>query len=187
MEDFNRCVNAVYSLQAKNGDVISDSLVRALVVAEDHRNDLHFGVDPLAIIRALKVRLVEGKRQGASTVEQQFVRVVTERFEKTPRRKLREQILAVMISSAFSKGELARSYLKVAYYGASLVGVRGVERLKFGSFPASDTAIIAYLKYPKISDPDGVVAANHLIRVKHINNLLSDKKFTSYLVGGGLV
>ncbi|WP_161492853.1 biosynthetic peptidoglycan transglycosylase [Pseudomonas putida] len=186
IDDYNKVVAVVRGLRGKGCELITVSLVRALVVGEDHRSALHYGVDPLAIVRAIKVRMVEGKRQGASTVEQQLVRVVTERFERTLRRKLREQILAVMLASTFSKNELARSYLKVAYYGVALIGVQGVERLRFGLTPASDAAIIAHLKYPRSLSADGDMAAKHSIRVSHINLLLTDRRFTCCLAEAGL-
>jgi len=182
IDDYNKCVGVVAGLRGKGCELVTDSLVRALVVGEDHRNALHYGVDPLAIVRAFKVRLIEGRRQGASTVEQQLVRVVTGRFEKTPRRKLREQIIAVMLNSDFDKGELARSYLKVAYYGCSFVGAKGIERLRSGERPASDAAIVAHLKYPRSSSCNDSMAVKHSVRVSHINRLLTDKKFT-YCLG----
>ena len=76
---------------------IDKRFIQVLILAEDRRNKLHRGVDTIAILRAIKVRLLENKYQGASTIEQQFIRVVTNRFEKTFYRKLREQILAILL------------------------------------------------------------------------------------------
>ncbi|MFV0931690.1 biosynthetic peptidoglycan transglycosylase [Pseudomonas jessenii] len=176
-----KCSTIVKEIQSKRVDEVTDSLIRALVVGEDHRNALHFGVDPIAILRSIKVRVFEGKRQGASTIEQQLVRTVTGRYEKTPRRKIREQILAVMLNSKFEKDDLACCYLTVAYYGASLVGVSGLRKLSSSNPHFTDEVIVAHLKYPRTSNPDGVVAKKHLSRVNHIRRLLEAKSTGLFL------
>ena len=51
---------------------VPNAFIQVLVVAEDRRNALHFGVDPIGMIRAA-ISLVTGKGlQGASTIEQQL-------------------------------------------------------------------------------------------------------------------
>lgn len=69
---------------------IDEKLVNVLIIAEDRRNTLHCGVDTIAIFRAIKVRIFKKVYQGASTIEQQFVRVVSNRYEKSFYRKFRE-------------------------------------------------------------------------------------------------
>ena len=59
---------------------IPGKFIQALVAAEDRRNAFHPGVDPIGIARAILARVGE-RRQGASTIEQQFVRVVTGHYE----------------------------------------------------------------------------------------------------------
>ncbi|WP_425298828.1 biosynthetic peptidoglycan transglycosylase [Pseudomonas duriflava] len=171
--DLEKCAEVVNHLQGEHKAEITGSLIHTLVVAEDHRNSLHFGVDPIAILRSIKVRILQGKRQGASTIEQQFVRTITARYEKTPRRKVREQILAVMLSSRFSKDDIASCYLKVAYYGVSLVGIKGVRVLRADSRESANEIIVAHLKYPRSSNPEGMMAKKHSIRVTHIKMLLA--------------
>src|SRR2546421_12250862 len=66
---------------------ISDRLVAALVVGEDKRFWSHFGIDLAAICRALYHIVVYRQLQGASTVEQQLVRTLTEYRKLSVRRK----------------------------------------------------------------------------------------------------
>ncbi|BAV73942.1 glycosyl transferase family protein [Pseudomonas chlororaphis subsp. aurantiaca] len=172
LKDFDYCIGVIKGLEFEYADEVTASLIRALVVAEDHRNLLHSGVDPIAIVRALKVRMLEGKRQGASTIEQQLVRTLTKRYERTPRRKVREQILAVMICGEFTKRELAASYLKVAYYGAALKGGDGVRKLRKDNCEWSDEVIVAHLKYPRSSRYADSMSIKHRNRVEHIRFLL---------------
>lgn len=168
-----RCKFLIDRALSRKDFEISDALIKTLVVAEDHRNALHYGVDPFAILRAFKVRLFEGRRQGASTIEQQLVRTLTGRYEKTPRRKIREQILAVMVASYFTKKQLSRCYLLVAYYGVGLVGVVGLKKLVELNCGCANEAIIAHLKYPRAIVYDGELAARHASRIEHIKLLLA--------------
>ena len=136
-------------------DLIPKPLMCALVVAEDKRNAFHPGIDMIGIARAVWVRLKTGKLQGASTIEQQFVRVVSNRYEVTYFRKMREQILAVEVSRRRRKLHIGSAYLAVAYYGYGLIGRAGLRK-----FCGSDLEIcssmaiceaIARLKYPEPS------------------------------------
>ena len=148
-EDTRKCIAIVDSSINK----IPLPFILSLVAAEDHRNALHKGIDPIAIIRAVYVRLRSGDVQGASTIEQQFVRVATNRFERTVSRKLREQILAIAVSRRRSKFQIASAYLSIAFYGSGCIGDRGLKsRCGNNLFSAKENDIlgmIARLKYPE--------------------------------------
>ncbi len=171
--DYNKCCATINLMRGCHDDDITESLIKTLIIAEDHRNALHFGVDPIAILRSIKVRLLQRKRQGASTVEQQLVRTITARYEKTPRRKIREQVLAVMLNSVFDKHELASCYLKIAYYGVSLSGYKGIERIKRMEQGDTDVIIVSHLKYPRTNNTKGLMANKHSMRVRHVCKLMS--------------
>ena len=122
------------------------SLSKILIFAEDHRNQYHYGVDFIGIARTLKVRIFTGKSQGTSTIEQQFVRAITQRKERNIRRKIREQLLAVFIRMNFSRDDINFSYLCNAYYGEGKIGKTGViDLLKRGH---TEYEIISYIKFP---------------------------------------
>ena len=132
---------------------IPKAFLQALVVAEDRRNAIHFGVDPIGMIRAA-LCLVAGKGiQGASTIEQQFVRVVSGRYERTIHRKIREQALAIALSRRRSKDDISTAYLCVAFYGHGLVGVSGLTTLCGNTLESCPSKTIhqaiARLKYPQ--------------------------------------
>ena len=132
---------------------VPSAFVQALIVGEDHRNSLHFGVDPLGVIRAVLALVTGSGLQGASTIEQQFVRVVTNRHERTIRRKIREQALAIALAHRRSKIEICNAYLCVASYGHGLAGLSGIVRLCGDALdacpPQKIHAVIARLKYPQ--------------------------------------
>ncbi len=148
-KDLKKCIDQVDSIK----EIFPQPFLLSLIAAEDHRNFLHYGIDTIGILRAAYVSLRQGKTQGASTIEQQFVRVVTGRYERTPKRKIREQILAIALSRQKGKLEIASSYLSIAYYGSGCIGINALHRHCGNDLTLTDKTkireIIARLKYPK--------------------------------------
>lgn len=132
---------------------------RLLVSAEDHRHGCHPGFDLYAICRAVFRRVISGRREGASTIEQQIVRVLTNRFDPTLRRKFREIMLASLVADHFPKSAIPPIYLTVGYYGWQMNNyIQACSRLRFQPNNLSldeAAAIVARLKYPepRISPP----------------------------------
>lgn len=151
--DLNRCL----ALVARHGASVPSVFVEALVLAEDHRSQLHPGVDVIAMIRALWVRATSGQIQGASTIEQQYVRVVSNRYERTMVRKLREQLLALMLARRADKEAIASAYLAIAFYGTGSIGIDAL-RARFGEdFPKVSLRealmVVAQLRHPRPLQP----------------------------------
>lgn len=153
LADLRECINVV------DGAIRPESpaLTRALVLAEDHRSNQHRGIDPIGIARAALAWVLSRQLQGASTIEQQFVRTVTGQYQRSIRRKFREQLLAVLLSRHRSKDAICSAYLSVAFFGHGHVGVSSVLRLVGVDVNAVDdmTALrlMAYLKYPRPENP----------------------------------
>ncbi len=150
-EKLHRCIQVIDARSME----IPDSFTSYLIAAEDHRSPFHYGVDHIGIFRALFCRILNGETQGASTIEQQFVRVVTGDYSHSILRKLKEQMLAILLTKKRSKEDIAKAYLAIAYYGHNCAGTKGVESILGNSIQqASEKQIIlivARLKYPKPS------------------------------------
>lgn len=151
-DDLQRCLVAVDAAPS-----IPNRFVVTLVTAEDHRSLVHPGVDPISVARVLLLWVRTGRVQGASTIEQQLVRVVLECYEKTLIRKLREQLVAVALSSKRSKVQIAKAYLGKAFYGS---GRYGLYALTCACKPNLETSsqesisfMVARLKYPEPLSP----------------------------------
>ena len=95
MRGFRRDVYTIVAAVDALAPFIPIKFATVLFVAEDHRSQLHSGVDPIAIGRAFWVWLRWHRRQGASTVEQQLVRTILRMYAPTFLRKIREQLLAL--------------------------------------------------------------------------------------------
>ena len=146
-----------------------------LVSGEDHRHARHPGFDWIAIGRVCWRRLSRGTREGGSTIEQQVVRVLTGRYERTVKRKLHEIALAVLVSHHYAKCDLPKAYLWVGYYGWRMNGyVNACRRL--GLSPASLGAeeaarLVARLKYPQPRYASAQRIAQIDRRAKHLGGL----------------
>ncbi len=142
-----------YALSSLDGNGLSQFLLDALIVAEDHRFYQHPGVDIIAILRAIWSILFRRRIQGASTIEQQLVRTITKRYDLSILRKIREMYLSLMLSSMFPKERIARNYLSVAYFGWKMNGIGQVGlRLGFDLTNVSKrdaASAIARIRYPE--------------------------------------
>lgn len=148
---------------------------RFLISGEDHRYSRHFGFDAIAIGRACWRRLAHGKREGASTIEQQIVRVITNRRERTFRRKLREIALAVFVARHYPKHDLPATYLWIGYYGWRMNGYeQACRRLGISAqalTPDDAAMLVARLKYPQPQQASAQRLLQIQRRAKHLHNL----------------
>lgn len=122
---------------AKRSEIISaadipDVMQQAIMSAEDARFLDHKGVDPLATIRAAYRDLTGGRRQGGSTITQQYVKYAYVGNDRTLLRKVREAGFSVRLESRKSKQEILTDYLNVLYLGNSTYGVQAASKYYFG-------------------------------------------------------
>lgn len=148
------------------------NVIRAMIVAEDRRFCSHFGIDFRGIVRAISKFASGARLEGASTIEQQFVRTARGRYEITISRKFTECILAIAISSRHSKAVIAYSYLEIAYFGWRANGVQqAAKRLGIDLRYASEgeaAALAAMLKVPMPRFPSQRYVERHAERVNYI-------------------
>jgi len=153
--------------------------LKVIQIAEDHRGDKHFGIDYLSFARILKQYFWDANLQGGSTIEQQLVRTLTGRYEITIKRKLVEQLLAILISYRFSKLQIVSSYLNHAYLGTNITGLSELaKKLKLDIEKDSLQLAVEYsvrLKYPEPSKVNEQWLLKYERRKVHILNLLSKK------------
>lgn len=109
---------------------LNPNLSLAVQAAEDRKFFNHSGFHVRAMARALYVYVTRRQLQGASTIEQQLVRVMRNRFEVSISRKVSEIILATAVSGRYPKNTILEMYLEVAYFGWRGSGIRQIcERL----------------------------------------------------------
>jgi penicillin-binding protein 1B len=123
---------------------IPPHVVNAVLAIEDRRFYEHPGIDPIRMVGALVTNVAGDKPYlvGGSTITQQLVRnvflaaVIANPLEKSMRRKLTEQFMALVLERRASKDEILEFYLNEVYLGQrGSFGIHGVAegaRLFFG-------------------------------------------------------
>ncbi|TAL23425.1 MAG: penicillin-binding protein, partial [Frankiales bacterium] len=111
---------------------IPDIMRKAIISAEDARFLDHSGVDPLATMRAAIRDLSGGRKQGGSTLTQQYVKNAYVGNDRTLLRKIKEAGLAVRLENRLSKEEILTDYLNVLYLGNNVYGVQAAAKYYFG-------------------------------------------------------
>lgn len=162
-----------------------NKLVAFLVVGEDHRYYRHIGFDIVGICRAVYKDVFWGKREGASTIEQQLVRVLTEDYRFSVRRKIKEIYLATKLKRFADKYTLAAAYLDMANYGTELSGLTAVLN-RLGCTLRKDlddeicAGVVARLKYPETRRYNAARMAQIERRAKHIIRLYHQYESENY-------
>ena len=133
------------------------------VNAEDGRFYSHFGIDFLAMARAVYQDLTSGHVvSGASTITSQVIRMsVSEREgrKRTPLTKIREFIMAVKLELQITKHEILETYLNLAPFGGNIRGVQAASLIYFGKSASQISRgeaclLIGMLKSPTLYRPD---------------------------------
>ena len=153
-----------------------DPVYLALLKAyEDRRFDDHWGVDPLAAVRAAEQWINRGRIvSGASTLSMQAARLLEpDLFRIGPRRTLGTKILqsarALQLEWRYSKREVLGIYLTLAPMGGNLEGVRAASFAYFGKEPkhlnaAEAALLVAIPQSPERRRPDRSPAAAQAAR-----------------------
>lgn len=131
--------------------------VAALILAEDRRFYAHAGIDPIALTRAAWATFIRRQLQGASTLEQQLVRVLLSDYRRSIRRKFKEVVLAARVRHVLPKDEIPLLYLTCVYLGWRMNGIiQASKRLAVDLTDPSlekAAAIAARVKFPEPHHP----------------------------------
>jgi len=127
--------------ESLNLNEMSPLVISATIAAEDSSFYSNPGIDPYAILRAVRINLSGDGSSGASTVTQQLARNIfmslEERTDPSFTRKIKEAALAVALTRVYSKDYIMELYLNQTYYGHRAYGIGAASRTYFGK-KASD-------------------------------------------------
>jgi penicillin-binding protein 1B len=117
---------------------IPKAVVNAILAIEDRRFYDHPGVDPIRAVGAIVTNLRGDKPYlvGGSTLTQQIVKNTFLTPEKSMRRKVQEQFMAIVLESRFTKDQILELYLNDVTLGQrgpfEIHGVAEAARIFFG-------------------------------------------------------
>jgi len=163
---------------------IPDILKEATVATEDRRFYEHSGVDDRAVLRALWRDLTGGGYiEGASTITQQYVRLLYVGTEKSIDRKVREAALARRVEKEMTKDEILSAYLDRVYLGGGAYGVgagaQSYFRKPVRDITLSEAALLAGLiQLPSVNDPRENPAGAEEVRLKVLGQMLEQGKIS---------
>lgn len=132
-------VNEIHSQESFTSlEDMPETYVQAVVSVEDHRFYDHFGLDLIAIGRAVVNDIKAGRYvEGGSTITQQLAKNLYFSQEKTMNRKAAEVFLALELEQKYTKDEILELYVNSIYFGDGYYSVGEASEGYFGK-PTSE-------------------------------------------------
>ncbi|QQS22911.1 penicillin-binding protein [bacterium] len=144
-----------------NLDQISPDLKNATIAAEDKNFYKHSGISITGLARSVIVDIIyREKRQGGSTITQQFVKNAILTRDKSFIRKGKEIIIAIEMEARFSKDEILKMYLNEIPYGRNAYGIEAASLTYFNKHAneltlAQSAYLAALPQAPSYYNPSG--------------------------------
>jgi membrane peptidoglycan carboxypeptidase len=135
-----------------------EHLQDAVVAAENRTFWTDRGIDPKGILRAAFSNAQGNATQGASTITQQYVKILYLTTERSLTRKAKEAIVSLKIHNQMSKEEILQGYLNTIYFGRGAYGVEAAAQAYFDKpareLTVRESAVLAtVLNNPTAYDP----------------------------------
>ncbi|MDO9379807.1 MAG: transglycosylase domain-containing protein [Nocardioidaceae bacterium] len=137
-------------------DQVSPSMQQAIIAAEDRSFYTNRGIDIRGIVRAARNNATSNSTQGASTITQQYVKVLYLTQEQTLKRKAREAILSVKIHNQLSKDDILEGYLNTVYFGNGAYGVQAASEKYFDKDAADLSVDESAMLASVVNSPSGM-------------------------------
>jgi membrane peptidoglycan carboxypeptidase len=162
---------------------IPDTVINAILAAEDSGFYEHEGIDFKAIARAAVEQVQGGALQGGSTITQQIVKQNFGTSELTIERKVREAVIAAELERRYTKEEILEFYANSVFFGANAYGVKAAAQEYFGKeledvtiaeAAAMVTSIRNPTQYDLRDEPDEVLRARNAV----IDNMVTEAFIT---------
>jgi membrane peptidoglycan carboxypeptidase len=136
-----------------------DSIKDAVVAAENRGFWTDKGIDPRGILRAAFSNAQGNNQQGASTITQQYVKILYLTQERSYKRKIKEAFLSLKIHRQQTKERILEGYLNTIYFGRGAYGVEAAAKAYFNTkaekLSVKESAVLAsVINNPTLFDPD---------------------------------
>ncbi|HXF53656.1 MAG TPA: penicillin-binding protein 1C [Hyphomicrobiaceae bacterium] len=159
--------------------------IAMLLAFEDRRFRSHFGIDPIAMGRAILQFVTHGRViSGGSTLTMQVARLLEGEHDRTLIGKFRQMVRALQLEARFSKDDILRLYLTLAPFGGNLEGVRAASLAYFGKEPrrlsiGEAALLVALPQSPEARRPDRAPAAARRARDRALARLVEAQVITA--------
>lgn len=163
-----------------NLDQISPDLKNATIAAEDKNFYKHSGISLTGLARSIIVDIIyREKRQGGSTITQQFVKNAVLTRDKSFIRKIKEIIISIELEARFSKDEILKLYLNEIPYGRNAYGIEAASLTYFNKHAneltlAQSAYLAALPQAPSYYNPSGPNFDDLQARQKYVLNQMEN-------------
>lgn len=134
---------------------VSPPLIGAVMVSEDARFCMHWGVDTAQFSSVVEDFMAGEETRGASTISMQTAKNLFLWPGRSYLRKALEIPIALWLDLILSKDRLLEIYLNVAEFGPGVFGVEAGAQRAFGKPAARISPAEAALMATTLPDPDG--------------------------------
>ena len=149
---------AIQNRDAISYDEMPQDIKDAVVAAENRSFWTDNGIDVKGIIRAAFSNASGNATQGASTITQQYIKILYLTQERSYKRKLDEAILSLKLQRTQSKQQILEGYLNTIYFGRGAYGIQAAAQAYFdknaGDLDLKESAALAsIINNPSRFDP----------------------------------
>jgi len=133
--------NIIYTIYSSENRIYVplSKIPKVMQMAMLSAEDIHFysedGIDPLAIARSavfdIFAKSQDETLQGASTITQQLVKYTSLTQSRTVERKVKEIILTLKVTQAYSKDQILQAYLNTVPFGGNNYGIEAASQAYF--------------------------------------------------------
>ncbi|WP_096084994.1 penicillin-binding protein 1C [Agaribacterium haliotis] len=117
---------------------LPEKYIQALLLYEDKHFYRHWGLDPGALLRAIKLNIQQRRIvSGASTLSMQLARMLYGNQKRSYLQKFKELLLTFKLEYQLSKDELLIHYASLAPFGGNTVGI-GAANWRYFSLPLTE-------------------------------------------------
>lgn len=167
-----------------NIESIDNKIIDAFISIEDKKFFTHKGVNFARIFGALLKNIKKGEIvEGASTITQQYAKLLFLSSDKNYKRKLEEILIAINLEAKYSKNEILEGYLNSIYFDHGIYGIEDACRFYFNKSASNVTlneaVILASIPkgpiyYSPIKNKENNDKRKNII----LQEMYSDKKIT---------
>ncbi|MEK7526246.1 MAG: transglycosylase domain-containing protein [Patescibacteria group bacterium] len=163
---------------------IPKSVKDATIAVEDKDFYKHHGFSIAGIARAAYKIVFERKLEGGSTITQQLVKNSLLSPDRTPKRKIQEFFLSMIVESIYTKDQILEFYLNQIPYGGTAYGIEAASELYFSKnakdLNVAEAAFLAGLpQRPSTYSPFGAHPELAKQRQEFVLNRMTEEKYLS--------
>lgn len=170
-------------------------LIQTLIEIEDRNYYDHFGINPVAIVRAFVKNLIAGRVvEGGSTITQQLVKNYFLTNERSYTRKIKELFMAMAMNRRYTKDQILEAYMNEIYLGQNgRAGIYGFGLASYFYFgvPVSELTLdqmallVGLIKGPSYYDPwrypnHALERRNTVLAVLRNRGHITEEQFEAY-------